>query len=390
MTEKKKLQIHLKEIKKIAIIGPAHPLRGGIANFNEALAKAFLADGKEVKLFSFSLQYPSFLFPGTTQFDDGPAPKELQISTIINSVNPFNWISSAIKIAQYKPDLIIVRFWLPFMGPCLGSILRLTKWMHKAPVVAITDNVIPHEKRFGDYLFTNYFVSSCNAFVAMSKSVLNDLNKFTANNNKIFLPHPLYNIFGEGVSKGEALTKLGLKTTDTHILFFGFIRKYKGLHLLLKGFAETAKKHQNVKLIVAGEFYEDSTPYLQLLKELNIEDRVILKTNYIPTEEVKYYFCASDIVAQTYLTATQSGVTQIAYYYHTPMLVTNVGGLAEIVPHNKVGYVCSQDFNEVSNCLNDFIENNRYNLFVENIKTEKHRFEWSYFTKGIYDLAAKL
>ena len=376
----------MSDIKKIAIIGPAHPLRGGIANFNEALAKALLNNGKEVKLFSFKLQYPAFLFPGTTQFDNGPAPKDLKIETILNSVNPFNWFLSAFKIKTFKPDLIIVRFWLPFMGPCLGTVIRIIKLFFKVPVVAITDNVIPHEKRLGDHLFTKYFVKSCDAFVAMSKSVLTDLSKFTNNENKIFLPHPLYTIFGEPVDKTKALAKLDLNPDDVNILFFGFIRKYKGLSLLLKSFAKTAQKHANVKLIVAGEFYEDSEPYLNLIRNLNIEDKVILKTNYIPADDVKNYFSACDLVAQTYLTATQSGVTQIAYFYHTPMLVTNVGGLAEIVPHYKVGYVCEQDEIKISECLNDFIENNRYTQFSDNIKLEKHRFEWNYFTDGIFKL----
>ncbi len=376
----------MSDIKKIAIIGPAHPLRGGIANFNEALAKALLNNGKEVKLFSFKLQYPAFLFPGTTQFDNGPAPKDLKIETILNSVNPFNWFLSAFKIKAFKPDLIIVRFWLPFMGPCLGTVIRIIKLFCKVPVVAITDNVIPHEKRLGDHLFTKYFVKSCDAFVAMSKSVLTDLSKFTNNENKIFLPHPLYTIFGEPVDKTKALAKLDLNPDDVNILFFGFIRKYKGLSLLLKSFAKTAQKHANVKLIVAGEFYEDSEPYLNLIRNLNIEDKVILKTNYIPADDVKNYFSACDLVAQTYLTATQSGVTQIAYFYHTPMLVTNVGGLAEIVPHYKVGYVCEQDEIKISECLNDFIENNRYTQFSDNIKLEKHRFEWNYFTDGIFKL----
>jgi glycosyltransferase involved in cell wall biosynthesis len=380
----------LSDIKKIAIIGPAHPLRGGIANFNEALAKAFLNDGKEVKLFSFKLQYPAFLFPGTTQFDNGAAPHALKIETVLNSINPINWIISAFRIKAFKPDLIVVRFWLPFMGPCLGSVVRIIKFFYKVPVIAITDNVIPHEKRFGDRIFTQYFVKSCDAFVAMSKSVLTDLANFTDNDKKIFLPHPLYTIFGEPISKSQAQSKLNLNPDDVNILFFGFIRKYKGLSLLLKSFAKTTQKHTNAKLIVAGEFYEDSEPYLKLIKTLNIQDKVVLKTNYIPADEVKYYFSACDLVAQTYLTATQSGVTQIAYFYHTPMLVTNVGGLAEIVPNHKVGYVCEQNENEISDCLNDFIENNRYNQFRDNIKSEKHRFEWSYFTGGIYNLVSDI
>jgi len=373
---------------KIAIIGPAHPLRGGIANFNEALARAFLQENIETKLFSFTLQYPNFLFPGTTQYDNGSSPKDLNILPLINSVNPFNWIYSAYKITQYKPDLIIVRFWLPFMGPCLGTINFLLRAFTKKKIIAITDNVIPHEKKIGDKLFTHYFIKSCDGFVAMSQSVLEDIKLFTQNTYQLFLPHPMYNIFGKNVTKEEAINQLGLDPTYRYLLFFGFIRKYKGLELLLKAFAGT--NLNGVKLIIAGEFYEPEQPYLELIKQLNLADKVILKTNYIPSNQVRYLFCASDMVTQTYLTATQSGVAQIAYFYNCPMLVTNVGGLAEIVPNNKVGYVCNVNQQEITSALNDFFNNNRLEEFVKGVMEEKHRFEWTHFVKGILSLTKQI
>lgn len=371
---------------KIILLGPAHPLRGGIANFNEELAKA-LADAKhEVVLYSFALQYPNFLFPGKTQFEKGPAPQGLNIKTVVNSVNPFNWISSAFKIKNEKPDLLIVRFWLPFMGPCLGTICRIVKWTTGIRVIAITDNVIPHEKRPGDRILTRYFIGACDAFVAMSQSVLDELGQFTKTNKKLFLPHPLYEIFGEKINKLTARKMIGWEDNDKLVMFFGFVRKYKGLDLLLKAMADERLQKLNIKLVVAGEFYENAKEYLDMIINLGISDRVIIHSDFIPSEKVKYYFSACDMVAQTYHSATQSGVTQIAYNFNTPMLVTNVGGLSEIVPHNKVGYVCERIPGQIADCIYDFFVNNRAAEFAANIAIEKKRFEWSYFVDNLLSL----
>lgn len=367
--------------KKNIIIGPAFPLRGGIANFNNALCQAFIEQGIYSQLFSFSLQYPSLLFPGKTQFETGEAPKGIEIKTVINSINPFNWWSVAKAIKKENPDYIIIRYWLPFMAPCLGTIARLVKWRTTIQVLAITDNVIPHEKRIGDSLLTRYFVKSCDGFVSLSKSVLNDLSKFTKCSNKQFVPHPIYDTFGEKVSKEQALQLLNLKPTDKHLLFFGFIRKYKGLDLLLKALADERLK--GVKLIVAGEFYDDPKVYHDLIARLGIEQQVILKNDFIPSDEVKTYFCAADMVVQTYRTATQSGVTQIAYHFERPMLVTNVGGLAEIIPDGKVGYVTAVNPQAVADALVDFYSNERESVFAANTKQEKKRFSWENLVQTI-------
>lgn len=375
---------------KVIIVGPAHPLRGGIANFNESLCKAFTTEGHQASIYSFSLQYPSFLFPGSSQFDNGPAPKDIEIHTKINSINPFNWKLVANAIKKQKPDLVIVRFWIPFMGPCLGTIMRLIKFRTKIKVIAITDNVIPHEKRVGDSLFTKYFVSSCQGFVAMSKSVLLDLEKFTKTKNKKFIPHPIYDTFGTAVSKAEALAKLKLHPSKKYILFFGFIRHYKGLDLLLRAMANEQLKKMNITLIVAGEFYEDPAPYLQLIEEGNLDQNLILNTHFIPSDLVKYYFCAADLVVQPYHTATQSGVTQIAYHFERPMLVTNVGGLAEMVPHQVCGYVTNTDSNEIANRIMEFYLDGREEEMAKNCAIEKQKFSWSAMVKGILDLKASI
>jgi len=256
-------------LKKNIIIGPAYPYRGGIANFNDALCKAFNDEGIESSIISFTLQYPGFLFPGKTQYEENGDSPAIKIETLINSINPVTWFRVAKKIKKEKPDYIIIRYWLPFMAPCLGTIARSVKKNSNIKVIAIIDNIIPHEKRIGDKVLSKYFVKSCDTFVAMSRSVMDDLKLFT-DKKIIFSPHPIYNIFGEKISKEQALKKLGLNENDKHILFFGFIRKYKGLDLLLEAMANEKVKSLNVKLVVAGEFYDDSQYYHDLIKKYQI------------------------------------------------------------------------------------------------------------------------
>ncbi len=376
--------------QKVIIIGPAFPLRGGIANFNEALCRAMNIAGIDTKIISFSLQYPDFLFPGKTQFDSGKTPQDIVIETKINSINPFNWLKISKQIKREHPDYVVFRYWLPFMGPCLGTIAKRIKQGTNIKVIAITDNVIPHEKRVGDNLLTKYFIKQCDGFITMSKSVLEDLKKFTDTDKKIFLPHPIYDIFGEKVDKSIALKHLGLNPKDKHILFFGFIRKYKGLDLLLEAMADERIHQAGIKLIVAGEYYEDATFYNDIICKNGLENSVILRTEYIPSEEVRYYFSACDMVAQPYRNATQSGVTQIAYHFEKPMLVTNVGGLPEIVSHKKVGYVTKIDSKSIADAIVDFYSNNKEEEFVQNVVIEKQRFIWSAFVKGMHELYERL
>ncbi len=370
---------------KICLIGPAYPLRGGIADFNEAFATALEQQGHSVKIFSFYFQYPKFLFPGKTQFAEDGKQIPLEIKATISSVNPFSWFSTAKKVSKENPDLVIIRYWLPFMAPALGTIAkRLRK--KKIRVIAITDNVIPHESRPGDKQFTSYFVKNVDGFITMSKSVLDDLKKFTETDKKIFLPHPIYNIFGDLIDKQEARQSLGLSTDEKIILFFGFIRKYKGLNLLLKAMADERLKKMNVKLLVAGEFYEDEKPYMDQIQESEISDRVILHTNFIDKEKVKNHFCAADIVVQPYISATQSGITQVAYFFNRPMLVTNVGGLAEIVTDKRDGYVTDVVAEKIADALNDFYSNNREKEFSDNVMKDKERFSWNSFIDGMKKL----
>ena len=373
---------------KINLLSTAYPYRGGIAVFTERLARAFQMEKDDVNITTFSLQYPNFLFPGKSQYSSSERPTDIKITSEVNSINPFNWIKVATKINKEKPDLVIIRYWLPFMSPCLGTIARLLN--KKIKILAITDNVIPHEKRLGDRFLTAYFIKSCDAYLTLSKSVLEDLTQFTKSAFKKFIPHPIYDTFGEKVSKSEAIQNLALNSRDRYLLFFGFIRKYKGLDLMLKAMTDDRIKDLGVKLIVAGEFYEDKEEYISLINTLGIKSQVILHSAFISSDDVKNYFCASDMITQTYKTATQSGVTQIAYHFERPMLVTDVGGLAEIVPNDRVGYVTSQDPNDISDVIVDFYENNREKEFSLNTKKEKKRFSWESFIDGIDKLMESL
>ncbi|KAF0203606.1 MAG: group 1 glycosyl [Bacteroidetes bacterium] len=365
--------------KKVVIIGSAYPLRGGgISTFNERLAKAFSVRGDEVIIYTFSLQYPSFLFPGTTQYSTEPPPEGLEIRVRINSINPFNWIKTAFEIAKSNPDLAIFRFWIPFMAPCLGSIARLIKWKTKrrVKIVAITDNIIPHERRPGDRLLVKYFTGSVDAFVAMSESVLRDLSLFDKIKPRAYYPHPLYDNFGAVVSKEIAKQKLGMDESYGYLLFFGFIRDYKGLDLLLEAMSNPKVSDLKIKLLIAGEYYGNEDKYSELISKLGIGDKLVLQTRFIPNSEVYLYFCASDIVVQPYKNATQSGVTQIAYHFGKPMITTRVGGLSEMVPDGKVGYVVEPEQNDIAEAISKFYIGNKEEEFIENVKKEKVRFSW--------------
>ncbi len=375
---------------KNLLLGPAFPYRGGIANFNEALCEAFLKNGTQSEIISFIKQYPDFLFPGTTQFDYNRKAPELVITPKIHAYNPILWPSAARYMLEAKPDYLLVRFWLPLMGPSLGSILRLVKRKSKVPIIAITDNIIPHEKRKGDKIFTQYFVNSCDGFVAMSKAVLNDLTQFTPNPNKIFHPHPIYHIFGDPISKKEAQANLQIDASFQYLLFFGFIRNYKGLDLILEAMKEISEKIPTLKLIVAGEYYEDATPYLDIIKKHQLENSVLMHTHYIADDMVKNYFSACSLVVQPYKSATQSGVTQIAYHFNKPMVVTKVGGLAEIVPHEICGYVVEPEPKAIAGSILDYFTHSREEAMTQNCIKEKERFQWSSMVKAIEGLVEKI
>jgi glycosyltransferase involved in cell wall biosynthesis len=373
-------------LKQVVIIGPAHPLRGGLASFNERLARQFIQEGFDVTIYTFSLQYPNFLFPGKTQYTSEPVPADLKIKVCINSVNPLSWFKVGNDLKKKKPDLIIVRYWLPFMAASLGTILKRVRRNNFTKIVCIADNIIPHEKRLGDQKLTNYFVKPIDAFITMSEKVMSDLKKFTDKPAEVAV-HPLYDNFGETVNKDEAKEKIGLPKDEKIILFFGFIRNYKGLDILLEAMADERIRSSGIKLLIAGEFYEDRKQYDDLIDQLKIKDQLILRTDFIADSEVKYYLSAADFVIQPYRAATQSGVTPLAYHFEKPMLVTNVGGLPDMVPNNVAGIVTEPNAVAVAQGILDLYAKGEQH-FISGLRQEKKKYCWHLLVDKILRLAS--
>ena len=375
-------------VNKLVIIGPAWPLRGGLSAFDEKLATQFTKKGIQTRIDTFSLQYPSILFPGKSQYTNDPKPNNVNINVCINSINPFNWIKIGLKLYREKPDLIIVRFWIPFLAPCLGTILKIAKKNKHTKVISIVDNMIPHEKRMGDQLLTKYFVKTVDGFIAMSEKVKTDIKTFSHKPVSIS-PHPIFNHFGDPITKMEARTQLGLPQQDKIIIFFGYIRKYKGLDLLIQAMADETIKKFGIQLMVVGEFYEDASGYHDLVNALGLQDQIKFYSNYIPDGEVKNYVCSADFIIQPYKNATQSGVTPLAYHFEKPMLVTNVGGLADTVPNLKTGIVVEPNIQAITKGIKTLYELGE-NHFIPNIIEEKKKYSWEQMTEKFLALYQQL
>jgi glycosyltransferase involved in cell wall biosynthesis len=370
----------VKPERPIVLVGPAYPLRGGIANFNESLCETLMAMGEDCQIVSFYMQYPKFVFPGKTQNAEGDPPKNLTVHPWLSSTNPQSWVKAAHKIIALNPRFVAIRFWLPQMGPAQGTLARILQ-KHGIPVIGLVDNAIPHEPRPFDKSLSWWFFRHCDAFFTLSQSVARDLETLAPGRPSHTHPHPVYDVFGPAVCKSEARKALGISGDKSYVLFFGFVRRYKGLDLLIEAFGDSRLKDLDVHLIIAGEFYEPKTDFTDQIERLDISDRVAIFDQYIPQESVKNYFCAANLVAQTYRTATQSGVTQIAYHFGRPMLVTDVGGLAEIVPDGKVGYVTQKDPKSIADAVVRFFAENKEPEFAKAVEREKERFSWTHFAE---------
>jgi glycosyltransferase involved in cell wall biosynthesis len=349
-----------------------------------------MENGDDVIIHTFSLQYPGLFFPGKTQLSKELPPEKLNIEVTINSINPFNWLRVGRKIKRQRPDIVIIRFWIPFMGPSLGTISRIIRKNHFTRVIALADNIIPHEWKPGRRILTRYFINSVEGFIVMSKSVLRDLELFDNSKPRLLCPHPLYDNFGEIMTKEDAIKSLGLDPLYRYILFFGFIREYKGLDILLEAFADQRLRKFKIKLLVVGEFYSNETAYLGIIQKNNLSDHVILHSDFIPNTDVRKYFCASEVVVQPYKNATQSGVTQVAYHFNRPMITTNVGGLPEIVPDGVVGYVVNPDPTSVAGAIYRFFDLDKEEEFSRNVIEEKKKYSWGGMIKSINDLVYEI
>lgn len=372
---------------KITILGPAHPYRGGLASIMEIMARTFGRRGHHVDIRTFTLQYPSLFFPGTRQTVDTPPPDDLIIRRCVNTMWPLNWLRIGRELKRERPDILLMKYWTPFMAPCFGTIARLARRNGHTKVLCQIDNVEPHEHHFTDRPFNRYYLHSVDGFIYMSEQVHRELSAYTSV-PALFSPHPLFENFGERVERNEACIRLGLNPDTRYALFFGLVRDYKGLDLLLDAWARLKRSGQfdDRKLIVAGEFYTSKEPYMKQIADLGLQNDVLLHDRFIPDNEVRYYFSVADCVIQPYKSATQSGVTQIAYQFCTPMVVTDVGGLTEIVPDGRVGYVAPPTVEGVARAVERIYEGNTLERFRQNCLEERKRFSWEAMCDRIEEL----
>ena len=339
----------------------------------QTMAREYQRRGHEVRIYTFTVQYPELLFPGKTQFVDTPPPEDLSIERVMSTVNPINWIRLGRRLKRECPDIVLMKYWTPFMAPCFGTVARIARQNGRTKFICQIDNVEPHEHHIIDRPFNSYYLAAVDGFVYMSEQVHGELKVYTQA-PAIFSPHPMFENFGKAVERVAACEKIGLDPNDKYTLFFGLIRDYKGLDLLLEAWARWMPAGR--KLLVAGEFYASHEKYIELIDRLGLRDRVVLHDRFIPDEDVRYYFSAADCLVLPYRTATQSGVTQIAYNFSLPMIVTRVGGLPEIVPDGRVGLVCEPTAADIERALRTIYEDDRLSTFKANFAEERKRFSW--------------
>jgi len=329
--------------RRIVLVGPMYPYRGGIAHLSETMAACLLERGHKVRAITFTRQYPALLFPGRTQYETGTkVERAVDAERLIDTINPFSWWRAAGRIQELGAEVVIFRYWIPFFAPVFGTIARILARKNIQSIVVV-DNALPHERRPGDVVLGRYFFGAMQGCIAMSSAVDKDLDQLRVSCSRALAPHPVYDSFGKPSDRAKAREKIGLDKDLPVILFFGFVRRYKGLQVLLDSMPAVRDALPDVRLLVAGEFYDDEEPYQEKVESLDLQNQVKLVNQYIPKDEVADYFAAADVVVQPYLSATQSGVAQVAYQFEVPIITTDVGGLAEIVPHEEAGLIVPPD-----------------------------------------------
>lgn len=373
--------------RKITVLGPAYPYRGGLASIMEMLARTFARQGHRVDIRTFTLQYPALLFPGERQTVTTPPPADLHITRCVNTVHPLNWWRVGRALRRERPDFVLLKYWTPFMAPCFGTIARLARRNGHTKVLCQIDNVEPHEHHLVDRPLNRYFLRSVDGFIYMSEQVHGELRAYTSA-PALFSPHPLFENFGEPVERGAACARLWLDADCRYALFFGLVRDYKGLDLLLDAWMRLKRAGRTAgrRLIVAGEFYTSKEPYLRQIAEAGLSDDVMLHDRFVPDDEVRYYFSAADFLVLPYRSATQSGVTQIAYQFSLPMVVTRVGGLPEIVPDGRAGYVCEPTAEGIAEAIGRIWNDDTLTHLRQQCAEERRRFSWEEMCSRLLEL----
>lgn len=374
---------------RIALVGPVFPLRGGIAHCTALLYRKLRERGNTTSVVSFKRMYPDFLFPGKTQYETGDPLISVDSAELLDSINPFTWIKTAHYLKKLQPDVIVFQYWMPFFAPCYATVAFMAKRFLKVRIVYICHNIIPHEHNILNRILSRIGLKRVDDFIVHSQSVGEDLLKLLPKAKIQHAPHPVHEIFPPAVDKATAKEELML-TDNRVLLYFGYIRPYKGIKTLIKAMPHALTK-VDVRLIIAGEFYEEKEETLQLIKELDIEKNVWVTDTYIPGEEVAHYFCAADLVVLPYITATQSGIVQVAYHYNKPVVVTDVGGLPEVVLDEKTGFVVPpKDPVALGEAIIRFYSDERESDFIENIRTEKQKYAWDRVAEAVESTTADI
>lgn len=373
---------------KIAMIGPVHPYKGGIAHYTDLLCRALREDGNEVQLYSFKFQYPKLLYkkPQKDMKSSGFGTNDADFC--IHTLNPFNWIKVAGRIKKQKPELIILQWWHPYFAPCFWSICKL---LRREKILFVCHNVFPHERFPLDRLLTKWTLGCGRYFITQSKMDARDLLSVKHDAVYRVTPHPTYGMFcKQGMSMQKAREQLQIDQGQRVLLFFGFVRKYKGLQYLLEAMKLLKERNFKVQLWVVGDFGEDKEEYVEQIRAFEIGDQVQMVEGYVPDDEVEKYFAASDLVVLPYLSATQSGIVQIAFGFEKPVLVTEVGGLPDVVTNGKTGYVVEPRSAEmIAEAIMDYYINNRREAFVSQIEKEKDRFSWKTFVDTMMEMVRR-
>lgn len=377
---------------KIVLIGTAYPLRGGIAHYVGLLWK-YLSRRHDVSIVTFSRQYPKILFPGKSQDESGDAGIPVDSVQWIDSINPFNWIRAGLRVRALKPDLIVFKFWMPFFAPSYGTIAAIARWGRATRTMFICDNVIPHERRPGDKLLTQFAFRFIDSYVVQSRAVERDLRLWKKDPLLSYLPHPVYEIFGEETTRVEARARLreidpamDLAEDERVLLFFGYVRDYKGLDVILDAMPAILEK-MRVRLLVVGEFYNNEQQYRDQVTRLGIGDAVIFHSDYVANEEVGAYFSAADLLTLPYKSATQSGIIQIAYNFHRPVIATDVGGLGEVIVDGRTGAIVPPEQPAaLAEAVLSFFDGNRFDEYRAAVIEEKKKYSWDHMAEGIEKL----